>query len=191
MFDGFFGSKYRFAVLVVFFNGNNRSFLASDIVKLSKLTNAAVKSELQHLQDFGLLISSLDKKRGKYYYSLNKNFLLYSEVHDLVLKMQASLIEDLLKKIGILKSISLLILTDKFLNLAGDSVDLLIVGKLDKKKILKFITRLEKEFNRNIEYTVFSHMDFEYRYSIADKFLHDILIRPKLVLINKSYDLID
>jgi len=63
--------------------------------------------------------------------------------------------------------------------------DILIVGRLNRKKLRNLIRRFEKELNREINYTLMSFAEFKYRKDITDKFLYHVLENKRVEVINE------
>ncbi|MGP8320900.1 MAG: hypothetical protein ACT6FE_01035 [Methanosarcinaceae archaeon] len=126
------------------------------------------------------------KSQEKKFYQVNKNFILFEEIKALIIKshlFHEKDFTDQVKKIGIVK---LLIFSGFFVN-ADYSVDILIVGRLNKSKLIKLIKNLEKEICRELTFTLMNYNEFKYRRDIADVFLYGILDGKKLVLIDEEH----
>ena len=57
---------------------------------------------------------------------------------------------------------------------------MLLVGKVNKVKLVKLIKELEFELGREINFTLFNPQEFKYRRDITDIFLYGILEGKKL-----------
>ena len=65
-------------------------------------------------------------------------------------------------------------------------MDLLVVGdNLKQGQLETTIKTIESEIGREIRYAVFETSEFNYRYSIFDKLIRDILDYPHEKIINK------
>lgn len=125
------------------------------------------------------------EKGEKKYYKANIDFILFEEIKSLIIKAQVLYGEDFfnnLKKVG---NVRLLILTGKFVNDLSSPVDLLIVGRVNKIKLLKLIKDLEKELGREINFTLMDMREFKYRRDITDVFLYSILEGKKIVAVDE------
>ena len=76
-------------------------------------------------------------------------------------------------------------MTGVFLGNPGKGVDVLIVGRVAKDKIKTVIRKLEKDLDKEINFTVMDMNEFKYRREIADVFLYDILEGDKIVVIDE------
>jgi hypothetical protein len=144
-------------------------------------------------EDFIRQIKAKGKKRGqaipikyeKKYYQVNRNFILYNEVKDLIIKAQLLYEKDFVDKIQKAGNTKLLILTGFFVNEQEKPVDLFIVGRFNKRRINRLIKELEGDLSREINYTVMSINEFKYRRDITDVFLFDILEGAKITVIDE------
>jgi hypothetical protein len=67
-------------------------------------------------------------------------------------------------------------------------IDMLIVGSLNKKKFQKVLKSFERDLHREINYTFLDKEEFNYRRSVADRFLYSILDADKIVLIDEIFN---
>lgn len=124
-------------------------------------------------------------KQEKKYYQVNPDFVLYEEVRDLFIKAQILYGEDFIKKINSAGNIKLLVLTGIFVNNTNAPVDILAVGRFNRRKLLRLIKGLEKEVGKEINFSLMDIKEFKYRMEITDIFLYQILEGKKIVAINK------
>jgi len=125
--------------------------------------------------------SRLDKK----YYRVNKDFVLFPEIKELIVKAQVLYERDFIEKVQAAGSIKLLVLAGFFVNDPEAPVDILVVGKISRQKLAELIAELESELSREVNYTLMETKEFKYRRDITDIFLFDILERKKLMVINE------
>ena len=82
-------------------------------------------------------------------------------------------------------SIKLLVLAGVFVNDFKSPTDVLIVGKVNKDKLLKVIRDLENELGREVNFTLLTAVEFKYRRDIADVFLYNFLEKEKIIVIDE------
>jgi hypothetical protein len=63
--------------------------------------------------------------------------------------------------------------------------DLLIVGGIDQKALQKIVSEFEAELGYEINYTLMTKDEFNYRRQITDRFLFAILGGEKVVMVDK------
>ena len=193
MLEQLFGSKTRTKLLIFFLINNNKSYYIRELTRILDSQINSIRREIENLENFGILSETKkdhaqkDKKmrQQRKYFRVNTNFILYNELKSLILKSQLMSRENLIKKIIKNGNISYLALTGFFVGSDDSPTDILIVGNINKKIAGKIISKLEKELNRNINYTIISKTEFFYRKDITDKFLYNILEGKKIVVVDK------
>lgn len=185
MLDQLFGSRTRVKLLRLFLTNPGSSYFVRELTrKISERINS-VRRELFNLEKIGLLKSSIAGQ--KKYFQVNTDFILYRELKNLILKSQLTLEEDLAKNIRQIGQVSYLVLTGTFTGVPEAKTDILIVGKINRKKLRSLVRRFHKDFEKKIRYTVMTKKEFEYRNNLTDRFLYDILENNKLVVIDKFF----
>lgn len=196
-----FGSKTRLKLLKLFLNNPDKFYYVREITRETNTRINSIRRELENLQNLGLIIELTSKPKeiaqnklgknkmnqgrlGKKYFKVNTDFLLYQELKSLLLKSQLLLEKNLIKGIQKLGSVCYLVLTGFFVGQKNARTDILMVGKLNRRRLRALIKNFEKDFDREINYTVLSKREFIYRKDITDRFLYDILENKKLVIID-------
>lgn len=176
-----FSSKTRIKLLTTFLlNPDEEYFIRELTRKLDEQINS-IRRELDNLKKIGLLKSRV-KNRKKYYFT-NKDFVIYNELKDIILKAMNNDTE-LIKKIGKLGEVDLLVLSGAFVGKKSD-VDLLVVGDIDKSKLQAELSESSKS-GKNLRFTNMAKKDFLYRLECKDKFIHDMIVDEKsIVAVNK------
>lgn len=198
MLGKLFGSTARVKILKLFLLNPDNSYYIRQISRHLNLQLSAVRRELENLETLGLLESrhsgegdeeiSDEKvsKNDRKYYQANRDFVLYNEIRELIIKAQILCEKDFTNKLKKLGSIKLLILSGLFINEKQAPVDMLIVGNFDKNKVAKLIKLLEEELVNEVNYTVLSEADFHYRRQVTDVFLYSVLEGKKIVVIDEG-----
>ena len=158
-----------------------KSFKNKDIVKRSRVNLGLVRKELKLLSSVGFI-----KKRSTSFpeWSFNYLFKYAGEFEDLLIRsdnLNKQKLLNSLKKVGRVK---LAITSGVFIKNSNSKVDLLIVGdKMKRGKIEESIRKLEAEIGAELVYAIFETKEFNYRLSMYDKLIRDILDFPHEVLI--------
>lgn len=205
MFEKLFNSKTRIKLLKLFLLHAEEHYSLSSIVKNLKLPVAQAKKDLDNLEKIGIIKTGLEEEVAqnnelvqelakpsnepvappKKYYQTNSDFILFEELKALILKEQTLYERDFVDKLTSVGKVKLLILTGFFVNDPKSPVDLLIVGSLNKHKLVKTIKELEKELGKEINFTTFETGEYIYRRNITDVFLYGILESKKIVVIDE------
>ena len=194
MLEQLFGSNTRSRLLNLFLRNPERPFYVRELTRRLRSHINSVRRELSNLEDIGLIKiivehddgGGSEKKFGaKKYYQVSKDFVLFQELQALILKSQLLLQKDLKKRINELGKVHYLALTGSFLGRDDLPVDLFIIGKFNAEKLKRLVRRFEKSLGDEINYTVMTNREFNYRRQITDRFLFSVIESPKIVLIDK------
>lgn len=181
MLKALFSSKTRIKLLTTFLlNPDEEYFIRELTRKLDEQINS-IRRELDNLKKIGLL-KSRSKNRKKYYYT-NKDFVIYNELKDIILKAMNN-DTDLIRKITKLGEVELLVLNGVFVG-KESAIDLLIVGDIDKDRLQSFLSESSKA-GKELRFTNMTKKDFIYRIEMKDKFIKDQINDDKsIVAVNK------
>jgi len=181
MLKPLFSSNARVKLLRVFLLSPDEEFFIRELTrKLDEQINS-VRRELDNLKKIGLLKSRV--RNRKKYYTVNKNFLIFTELRDIFIKAGSN-DEHMGRAISKMGQIDFLLLSGIFVG-RDSSVDILVVGEVDKKRLQDYLDKSVKGKN-DIKFTIISTKDFLYRLECKDKFVRDILSGDKnMILINK------
>lgn len=203
MLEKLFGSRARVKLLKLFLLNPKEKYYIRQLARKLDLQLNSARRELENLEKFGLLISNMsseapqdgdaaaisaegkDNKQEKKYFQVNPNFVLYEEIKALIVKAQILYEKDFICKLQNVGKIKLLILTGLFVNNFDAQTDLLIVGKIDKGKFVKIIGELERDLNKEINFTMMDEKEFKYRKDITDVFLYEILEGRRMVIVDE------
>jgi predicted transcriptional regulator len=177
-----FGSKTRTRLLPLFLFNPQREFYVRELTRKVGERINSVRRELDNLSKLNLLTSRFRDKRR--YYRLNLNFILINELKALVSRATAWPQEKLareVKKAGRLKFACL----SGFFTQSPSRCDLLLVGVVRRPNLEKFVKRLEREQNHEVNYTMMSEAEFYYRRDLDDRFLNIILDNEHIVLVDE------
>jgi len=196
MLEKLFGSKARVKILKLFLLNPTEKFYIRQLARDLKLQLNSVRRELENLENFGILTSDIKAEiiedgknvsagQEKKYFRANSAFVLFDEIKALMVKAQILYEKDFVRKLRTMGKVKLLILTGLFVNNLNVMIDILLVGKINKVKLVKLIKELEIELGKEINYTVFEPKEFKYRRDITDIFLYGILDGRKMVVIDE------
>lgn len=206
MLDHLFGSKTRVALLKLFYKNPNQAYFVRELTREINAQINSVRRELENLSKMGIVkvLEDVPEQKvpeweeappkglnRKKFFQLNNTFVLFEELSNLFSKSHLMLEKDLMNKLLTLPNIFFLVMTGFFTGVDKDSTasdfstDILIVGNVAREKLAEMIQQFEISMGRDVNYTIMSLKEFEYRRDITDKFLYDILVNPKLILIDK------
>jgi len=195
-----FESMPKVRILRLFMQNPEHLFTFNEITERSRIKPSTAKKELQKLLKVGLIKKRagkirLESKGGRYavhskkadFFGVNTDFDFLRELKELVVKSSVTSRQKLLRYLRGLGNVKLAVITGIFLNSDPTSrTDMLIVGdKIPKRKLDRFLIKIETELGRSIQYTLMDIDEFKYRLGMYDRFLRDIIEYPHEKLINK------
>ena len=181
MLKQLFTSNARVKLLTLFLlNPDDEFFIRELTRKLNEQINS-VRRELTNLKKIGVLKSKM--KNRKKYYIANKNFILFNELRNIIIKASGG-IDDVVKKVSKLGKVEMLVLSGQFIG-KHSPADLMIVGKVFEEDLQTYLNT-EVKLDKPVKYSIFTKEDFVYRWKMHDKFVIDLLKDPdNIVGINK------
>ncbi len=190
MLEHIIPSKARRKILELFFHHPNESFYLRRIVRDVDEEVNAVKRELDILFEEKLLHK--ERRLNKIFYTLNRNYQFYDEFLRIFGKTSslATVIYKNLSKIGKVKFAILSIKYLKQVQIKEDEIYLLFVGIIVVPEAAGIVAGAEKEFGREINYTVMTEEEFNFRKRNNDPFIWRFLKQPKIMLVGNEDDLV-
>jgi len=176
--------------LQLFLSNPDEKYFVRELTRILDSQINAIRRELENLSEFGIivLVEEEGTDANRKFYQINAKFVLYPELKSIFQKSQFLLekkFASALKKAG---KVNYLALTGSFVGDKNIPIDMLIVGSLSKKKFAKVLKSFEKDLHREINYTLLDKEEFNYRRSVADRFLYSILDADKVVMIDEIFN---
>ncbi|MCD4761067.1 hypothetical protein K8R42_04175 [bacterium] len=182
MLEQIFSSVARTKILKFFCINAQEKFFIRELTRRLGLQLNSIRRELVNLEKFGFLISI--EEGGKKYYFTNTNFILFPEVKNLVFKTLALEEMQIANKMSKIPGLKLLVFSG-ILTESPAATDVLIVGKIDKKKFAKYLKKIADGLPQELRYTFLSLQDYLYRLDITAKFIYDIWANDKVIVVDK------
>ncbi len=178
-----FKSKARKALFRLYFTNPNSSYYLRELERELNIPVSILRKELITLKEIGIFVSY--KKGNLVYYSLNKSYPLYEEFKTIVFKTIG--IQALLKKaLSKIKGIEIAFIYGSYAkkqDSPASDIDLFIIGSFSESSLIKKLNELEKKLRREINYSVYSRIDFQKKKKQKDPFIEEVLVSPKIFLI--------
>jgi predicted nucleotidyltransferase len=189
MLTSLLSSKTRIDLLKLFLINANNSYYPRQIESLLKVPYTSVRRELQNLEKIGLLNVELEVNRK--YYSVNKNFPLFSELKSIILKT-AGIGDKLKSLVKNYENIQIAFIYGSYAKnsekLSSD-IDLFIIGDVTLKDLQEALIRLEKELGREINCTIFPPEEFRQKIKNNNHFIKTVLKEPRIFLKGMEHDI--
>jgi len=203
-----FGNPVRVRVMVFFLNGRGGIFDVTDIVKRTRIAQPKVRKELVALEKIGMLIKrdfikeehktvktrkksepvkiKITKKKAVGF-ELNPEFIYQNALRHLLITSNPVDEKRLLARLSDGGKLQVVIVAGTLLHAWDEGrVDLLIVGDKLKNSIIEHTVKtFESELGKELRCAIFETNDFEYRLSVCDRLIRDILENPHKRLLDR------
>ncbi len=182
-------SKSRVKLLTFFLTHPEEKFYYTELFKRLQIPHSALQKELKRLHDAGLLKTS--KEANLRYYWVNKNFSIYPELKNIILKTVgiSDVLKNKLTEIGNIQMAFIYGSVAKNIEDAKSDIDLMIIGNPNLDILNEITSEAEKTLQRVINYTVFAPKEWGERIKKKESFVNDVLKNKKIFLIGAEDEL--
>lgn len=185
----FFLSKVRIKLLKLFLNNPEKIFYVRELVRLADEEINAIRRELLRMDSNGMVYK--EKRGNRLYYGFKKDYLYYNELVHLIAK-SSGLGGEIIKERNRLGKIRFATISGKFIRKRPreeNDVDLMIVGDIVMTQIAALIDQYEKKYGREVNYSVMTKDEFDFRKKRRDPFIYQVLTNSKVMLIGDEEEL--
>jgi DNA-binding transcriptional ArsR family regulator len=185
-------SKVRIKILELFFSNLKEIYHVRGIVREIGEEINAVRRELTKLEKDGILRK--EPRGNRVYYSVRTEHPFYGDLIAMVGKTRG-LGKELIDNKNKLGKVSFIMFSGKFVRMKDrkreDDVDILVVGEVVLPELASIIRVEESKRTREINYTVMSREEFDFRKKRRDPFLLGILAGSRAMIIGDEEDLVN
>lgn len=186
-----FGSKTRVKLLSLFLNNPGRPYYVREITRKVDEQINSVRRELSNMLAIGIIRS--DSANNKLYYEINQKYQYYAPLRAIfttVAQGNEALKEtrgddEMAKKVRATGNVELAFLTGTFVR-ERVGTDLFIVGDVNRARVAKIVTEMEQELGKEINYTVMTPEEYQYRSSLNDRFLDGVMSARRISLVDET-----
>ena len=190
MFEQLFGSKTRVKLLSLFLNNPDRSYYVREITRKIDEQINSVRRELSNLLAIGIVKSV--SSHNKLYYEADQKYQHYKELRSIFASIpiktkalkETKEEEQIVQKLRQTGQIDLAFLTGGFVRDSRVSIDLCVIGDVNRARVMKVVAELELEMGRELNYTIMTPEEYNYRMNLNDRFLTSIMEAKKIILID-------
>ena len=183
-------SKVRVKLLQTFLDQPDELYYVRQLVRITGEEINAVRRELQRMEKSNLV--EKESRGNRLYYWFNRKHLLYGDLLSLISKttgLGGQIVKNK-NKLGKIKFVMLSGRLARRLPPLESGVDLLIVGEVAMPLLTRLVQAEEKRINREINYTVMTRAEFDFRKKRHDPFLQGILASSRIMLIGDEDNLV-
>lgn len=181
-------SRVRTRIIELFFTHADEMMYVREITRATKQEINAVRRELERMYGYGLV--KKEERSNRLYYFLNKDYLFYDELLRMVSKTKG-LGKAILKNRRKLGSIDYVAMSAAYVEgqpPRQDRVDLLVIGDVVLAELQALVKAEEAASGREINYTVFSREEFDFRKTRRDPFVMEVLYDDTVMVIGSSVE---
>lgn len=189
--DDIITSKVRIKVLELFFGNPTEMYHVRGVVRETREEINAIRRELTKLEADGILRK--EPRGNRIYYWLRPEYPMYGDLISMVAKttgLGAQLITNKVK----LGRVGFVMFSGKFARYKPrkreDEVDMLVVGEVVLPELAALVRAEESKRGREINYTVMTRDEFDFRKKRRDPFLLGILAASRVMVIGDEEDLV-
>ena len=198
MVDALFGSKTRVKLLKLFLNNPDNSYYVREITRLIDEQINSVRRELQNMIKIGIVGS--ENVDNKLYYAVNRNYPYFAPLQVIFSDEKINLAEkgpsDIIglppqldpevkyynKLFEGLSGVRAILVAGKLVSGSASLIDILVIGSVPNTKLKSIIKSVERREGIDINYTVLSTEEFQYRLSVRDRFISEILDSKYIII---------
>lgn len=185
-------SKVRIKLVELFFENPKQIYHVRGIVRAIKEEINAVRRDLRRLEEAGIIAK--EKRGNRVYYWPREEYPMYEDYLSIVSKTTGLGKELAVNKVKIGKP-ALIMFSGKFARRKDrkkdDEVDILVVGEVVLPELATLIRVEESKRGREINYTVMSREEFDFRKKRRDPFLQGILASSRIMILGDQESLIN
>lgn len=184
-------SKVRVKILNLFFSDLSEMYHVRGVVRGVDEEINAVRRELERFETAGIL--KKEPRGNRIYYFVRRDYLFFGDLLSMAAKSTGlgKVLLDNKNKIG---KISFISFSGKFTRgkprKNDDEVDILIVGEVVLPELAALVRVQESKIGREINYTVMSRDELEFRKKRRDPFLQGIFLSSRVMIIGDEEELV-
>ena len=181
-----FISGVRVRIIKLFLTNPDSQFHVREITRRVGVEINAVRRELSRLQRVRFLKRT--PRGNKVFYSVRAGFLFLDELLGMVAK-ETGLGRAILDKREELGKMYFAMFAKPFVKgrvSKPSEIDLLIVGKVSTPLLAKLVENEQQRLGHEVNYTVLTSEEFDFRKRRRDPFIVDILSQPRIVLLGNE-----
>lgn len=175
-----FGGEAKVKIMRLFIFNPGLALTSSEVASRAKERPHTARRELRILSKAGLI------KRRARGFTLDSSYLYLPAIENFLIDATPITDKEIIKKVSRAGNIKLVLISGVFLHDRDSRVDILVVGDhLKGAKLLSAMSSIEALLGKELRYAAFETTDFQYRLSIYDKLIRDILDYQHEKILNK------
>ena len=190
MLQDFMVSKVRVKLLKVFLYKPGEMYHVRGLVRATDEEINAVRRELARMEKRGMV--KKEPRGNRLYYWFRQDYPLYQDLLSMVAK-NTGLGRKIIKNKTKLGRVKFVMFSGRFVRRlppVEGGVDLLVVGEIVLPELAKLVREEEAKLEREVNYTVMTKDEFEFRKKRRDPFVLSILGGSRVMVIGDEEELV-
>ena len=184
-------SKVRIKILELFLSDVKEMYHVRGIVRETNEEINAVRRELEKLEAAGFF--KKEPRGNRLYYWIRNDYPFFGDLLEIVSKTKG-LGADIITNKSKIGKVNFVMFSGKFARRKerkrDEEVDILVVGEIVLPELAAQIRKEESKRGKEINYTVMSKEEFDFRKKRRDPFLHGILAGSRVMIIGDEEELV-
>jgi len=184
-------SRVRIKILELFLSDVTEMYHVRGIVREIKEEINAVRRELDRMETAGIF--KKEARGNRVYYWLRTDYEFFEDLLSIVAKTKG-LGNDIISSRSKIGKINFIMFSGKFARKKDrkkeDEVDILVVGDVVLPELAALIRKEESKRGKEINYTVMSREEFDFRKKRRDPFLSGILAASRVMIVGNEEELV-
>lgn len=184
-----FTSRVRIKILNIFLPQPEEMFYVRQVTRMVGEEVNAVRRELERMKAIGLLTT--EQRANRLYYRVRKDFPFYYDLLRIVGRTTgiAQVVMNQGEKIGKIKYFLLATRFVQNIPAGANEIDMLLVGRITLDVLQGLIRDYEQKRGHEVNYTVMTEDEFQFRKQRNDAFVRSILTQPHVVVVGDEMEL--
>ena len=159
------------------------------LIGILNASKQSIQNELARLENAGLLSSQ--KEGNIRFYRVNKDFIFYQEIKNIIFKTVGvgDELKKSLAKIGDIRSAFIYGSVAKNLEDAISDIDVMVIGNVSVDAVHKAIMKVEEHLGREVNYSIFDPSDWKKQLKNKRAFASNVARDQKIFLIGNEDEL--
>lgn len=190
MLSDFFISKVRVKIFQLFLTHPEQIFHVREIVRRVEEEINAVRRELAHMEKAGFLYS--EWRANRKFFGIRKDYIFFQDLLSMINKT-TDLGGDIVKNRNKLGRVKYAMLAGHYVRdkqTSPEDIDLLVVGNIILPQLASIVKDEEARKGKEINYTVMSEEEFNFRKRRKDPFVISILSRSNVMLLGDEEEML-
>ncbi len=184
-------SRVRVKILELFLSDTRELYHVRGMVREIKEEINAIRRELDRFEKAGIL--KKENRGNRLYYWIRNDYPFFGDLISMVAKTRG-LGQEIIANKGKIGKINFVMFSGRFVRRKDrkreDDVDMLIVGEIVLPELAAIIRKEETKRGKEINYTVMSKEEFDFRKKRRDPFLAGILSGSRIMIIGDEEELV-